>query len=63
MTKAQMRARIARYITEHPEKTYQQIADTVGCSQPTIAKIAVEFGVRRLNGVTAAGVAKLDASK
>jgi hypothetical protein len=37
-------------IVENPTRSYQQLADLLGCSRWLIYRIAVEFGVRRARG-------------
>lgn len=41
------RLQVSQYILTHPDRTYRQIAQLVGCHHATIRNIASEFGVRR----------------
>ena len=37
-------------IVENPTRSYQQLAELLGCSRWLIYRVAVEFGVRRARG-------------
>jgi hypothetical protein len=37
-------------IVENPTRSYQQLADLLGCSRWLIYQVAVEYGVRRRRG-------------
>jgi DNA-binding MurR/RpiR family transcriptional regulator len=43
----QTHQRIAEFIREHPEMTFQSIASKLGISIPTLSHIAKEFGLSR----------------
>jgi uncharacterized protein YerC len=45
--KKELHAKIAAYIQNHPELTYQQMKEKTGISVPTLSTIAIKHGIRR----------------
>jgi len=48
MTRKEVRAKIAEYITENPQLTYRDIAAKLDCSISTVSGIAKEFNISRV---------------
>lgn len=60
-TRTEARAKIAEYLTSHPEVSFKELALTLSCSLSTIATIARQHGVvRQRKALTTADVAKLE---
>lgn len=50
MSTAKAHEAIRDLIVANPALSYQQIADLLGCSRWLVARVAIEFGVRRSRG-------------
>ena len=59
MTKASA-AKLVQYLKDHPTALYREVAATIGCSVPTISRLARAHGlVRGRKRITDADLAKL----
>jgi len=50
MSTARAHEAIRDLIVANPTRSYQQLADLLGCSRWLVYRVAVEFGVRRSRG-------------
>ena len=50
MSTARAHEAIRDLIVANPTRSYQQLADLLGCSRWLVSRVAVEFGVRRPRG-------------
>jgi hypothetical protein len=50
MSTARTHEAIRDLIVDNPTRSYQQLADTLGCSRWLICRIATEFNVKRPRG-------------
>ena len=50
MSTAKAHEAIRDLIVANPTRSYQQLADLLGCSRWLVYRVAVEFGVRRARG-------------
>jgi hypothetical protein len=50
MSTAKAHEAIRDLIVANPTRSYQQLADLLGCSRWLVYRVAVEFGVRRPRG-------------
>jgi DNA-binding MurR/RpiR family transcriptional regulator len=46
-TNKQAQETLVRFILDHPELTYTEVAATLGCDLATISRICTKHGVRR----------------
>lgn len=46
-TKEEVKVAIAKYLQDHPDVTYKELAERLGCGMSTITNIAGEYGIRR----------------
>lgn len=52
--------KLAEFAENNPRLSYKELADMLGCSQQTISRLCIKYGVRRKRGpLTDADVAKL----
>ncbi len=59
--RTEARATVAKYLSDHPEISFKEVALTLNCSLSTIATIARQHGVvRQRKALTIADTAKLE---
>jgi hypothetical protein len=59
--RTEARATVAKYLRDHPEISFKELALTLNCSLSTIATIARQHGVvRQRKALTIADTAKLE---
>lgn len=48
--RAKVNEQVARYLQAHPEKTYEQVARTLGVSRWRVLTVAAGLGISRKSG-------------
>lgn len=60
-SKQEIQATLVAYVQQHPDKTYRQIADILGCSESTVSRICLMHGIRRIRkALSEADLSKLE---